>query len=64
MKRETQRAWLGLGVVSLAVVTVPMLVIWCINTLFLTNIPFTAKTWVAMLILLLLGLILSPTTKE
>ncbi len=38
-------------VVILAIIFVPLLAIWSLNTLFLLAIPYTIKTWAAALAL-------------
>lgn len=46
--------WFVIGIVMLviaAVVCIPFGFIWAINTLFAFGIPYTAKTWLASLIL-------------
>jgi len=39
------------AVAVLAILWWPIAIIWCVNTLFNTEIPVTAKTWVAVALL-------------
>jgi hypothetical protein len=55
---------LGLGLVGLLILSVvlvfigPILSIWAVNTLFGLAIPFTVKTWFAAFVL---GLVVRPS---
>lgn len=43
---------LAIAALLLAFIAGPLLAIWAVNTLFLTAIPYTLKTWFAALFLL------------
>ena len=52
MKVNTGLGVAGIIVLALLVITLtPWLLVWAINALFGTGIPYTAKTWAAALIL-------------
>ncbi len=42
---------IGLIVATLAIVAVPLCIIWSLNTLFGLAIAYTSKTWLATLLL-------------
>ena len=50
--RRNPPVWLLVVLIVSAVIAVPLLTIWALNTLFALAIPYTWQTWFALTILL------------